>query len=105
MRSLNCQEVGQFVTSHFDNFLTLSTSGCSYDFVGHTWNSSGNHCALCVDCCSTIIAFAQYVQEASFEEAEMFAKTMTEYRDQCLANSKLPQCSKLAVSNFFAFHK
>ncbi|XP_070265890.1 afamin isoform X2 [Myotis yumanensis] len=43
----------------------------------------------------TIITFAQYVQEASFEEVEMLAKTMTEYRDQCLANSKLPQCSKL----------
>ncbi|XP_014402093.1 PREDICTED: afamin [Myotis brandtii] len=43
----------------------------------------------------TIITFAQYVQEASFEEVEMLAKNMTEYRDQCLANRTLPQCSKL----------
>lgn len=43
----------------------------------------------------TIISFAQYVQEASFEEVEMLVKAMTEYRDQCLNNSKLPQCSKL----------
>ncbi|XP_036270007.1 afamin [Pipistrellus kuhlii] len=44
----------------------------------------------------TTISFAQYVQEASFEEVEMLVKAMTEYRDQCLANRKLPQCSKLA---------
>ncbi|XP_045713629.1 afamin isoform X2 [Phyllostomus hastatus] len=43
----------------------------------------------------TTIAFAQYIQEASFEEAEMLAKAMTEYKDQCLANSTLSQCLKL----------
>ncbi|XP_039701362.1 afamin [Pteropus medius] len=43
----------------------------------------------------TIIAFAQYIQEASFEEAEMLRKAMTEYKDQCLANMTLPMCSKL----------
>ncbi|XP_024434705.2 afamin [Desmodus rotundus] len=42
----------------------------------------------------TIIAFAQYIQEASFEEAEMLAKAVTEYKDQCLANSTLSQCLK-----------
>ncbi|XP_006212589.1 afamin [Vicugna pacos] len=44
----------------------------------------------------TIIAFAQYIQEASFEEVEMLAKAMTEYRDKCLADRTLPECSKLA---------
>ncbi|XP_036102183.1 afamin [Molossus molossus] len=43
----------------------------------------------------TIITFAQYIQKASFEEVEMLAKAMTEYRDQCLTNRTLPQCSKL----------
>ncbi|XP_068831390.1 afamin isoform X3 [Capricornis sumatraensis] len=44
----------------------------------------------------TIIAFAQYIQEASFEEVEMLVKTMAEYRDECLADRTLPECSKLA---------
>ncbi|KAM9086050.1 afamin [Megaptera novaeangliae] len=44
----------------------------------------------------TIIAFAQYIQEASFEEVEMLVKAMTEYRDKCLADMTLPECSKLA---------
>ncbi|XP_066088855.1 afamin isoform X1 [Saccopteryx bilineata] len=42
----------------------------------------------------TIITFAQYIQEASFEEVEMLAKSMTEYKDECLANMTLPMCSK-----------
>ena len=68
-------------------------------------NSTGNHYVLCVDCCSTIIAFAQYIQEASFEEAEMLAKAVTEYKDQCLANSTLSQCLKSPVSKLSAFLK
>ncbi|KAB0354208.1 hypothetical protein FD755_022746 [Muntiacus reevesi] len=44
----------------------------------------------------TIIAFAQYIQEASFEEVEMLVKAMTEYRDKCVADRTLPECSKLA---------
>uniref|UniRef100_A0A4W2IKM1 Afamin n=1 Tax=Bos indicus x Bos taurus TaxID=30522 RepID=A0A4W2IKM1_BOBOX len=44
----------------------------------------------------TIIAFAQYIQEASFEEVEMLVKAMTEYRDKCLADRTFPECSKLA---------
>ena len=68
-------------------------------------NSAGHHCVLCVDYCSTIIAFAQYIQEASFEEVEMLVKAMTEYRDKCLADRTLPECSKLAVSKLFAFLK
>ncbi|XP_005666795.1 afamin isoform X2 [Sus scrofa] len=44
----------------------------------------------------TIIAFAQYIQEASFEEVEMLVKAMKEYRDRCLADMTLPECSKLA---------
>ncbi|XP_060273181.1 afamin isoform X5 [Ovis aries] len=43
----------------------------------------------------TIIAFAQYIQEASFEEVEMLVKTMAEYRDKCLADRTRPECSKL----------
>ena len=68
-------------------------------------NSTGDHGVLCVDCCSTIIVFAQYVQEASFEEVEMLVKAMTEYRDKCLVDMTLPVCSKLAVSKLFAFLK
>lgn len=68
-------------------------------------NSAGNHYVLCVDCCSAIIAFSQYIQEASFEEAEMLAKAMTEYKNQCLANSTLSQCLKFPVSKLFAFLK
>ncbi|KAM5284312.1 afamin [Hipposideros larvatus] len=44
----------------------------------------------------TTITFAQYIQEASFEEVETLVKATTEYKDQCLANVTLPQCSKLA---------
>lgn len=58
---------------------------------------------LCVDCCSTIIAFAQYIQEASFEEVEMLVKAMRDYKDKCLADVTLPMCSELAVSKLFAF--
>lgn len=60
---------------------------------------------LSVDCCSTTITFAQYIQEASFEEVETLVKAATEYKDQCLANVTLPQCSKLAVSKLFALLK
>ena len=70
-----------------------------------TGNSAGHHCVLCVDYCSTIIAFAQYIQEASFEEVEMLVKTMAEYRDKCLADRTRPECSKLTVSKLFAFLK
>lgn len=51
-----------------------------------------------VDCCRTIFAVAQYVQEASFDEVEMLAKAMMAYRDRCLADGTLPECSKTAVS-------
>ncbi|XP_038947572.1 afamin isoform X1 [Rattus norvegicus] len=44
----------------------------------------------------TIIASAQYVQEASFEEVEMLVKVMLDYKDRCLADSTLPECSKIA---------
>ncbi|GAB1289828.1 Afamin [Apodemus speciosus] len=44
----------------------------------------------------SIISFAQYVQEASFEEAEMLVKVMLDYRARCLADSTLPECSKIA---------
>lgn len=58
-----------------------------------------------VDCYSTIIIFAQYIQEASFEEVEMLVKTMTEYKDKCLADMTLPECSELAVSKLSVFLK
>ncbi|MEJ1274754.1 alpha fetoprotein [Cricetulus griseus] len=44
----------------------------------------------------TIIAVAQYVQEVSFDEVEMLVKVMMDYRDRCLANRTLPECSKIA---------
>ena len=44
------------------------------------------------------MAVAQYVQEASFDEVEMLAKAMMAYRDRCLADGTLPECSKTAVS-------
>ncbi|XP_017520825.3 afamin [Manis javanica] len=44
----------------------------------------------------TIIAFAQYIQEASFEEVEMLVKAMRDYKDKCLADVTLPMCSELA---------
>nr|XP_010340893.2 afamin [Saimiri boliviensis boliviensis] len=43
----------------------------------------------------TIITFAQYVQEATFEEMEKLVKDMVEYKDSCMANSMLPKCTKL----------
>ncbi|KAM9237747.1 afamin-like [Dugong dugon] len=43
----------------------------------------------------TIIAFAQYVQEAAFEEVEMLVKEMMEIRDKCIADMTLPECAKL----------
>lgn len=89
---------------YFENFLRL-VSKCVFLWVfwlNTNGNSAGHHCVLCVDCCSTIIAFAQYIQEASFEEVEMLVKAMKEYRDRCLADMTLPECSKLAVSKLFA---
>ncbi|XP_051054143.1 afamin [Phodopus roborovskii] len=44
----------------------------------------------------TIIAVAQYVQEVSFDEVETLVKVMMDYRDGCLANWTLPECSKRA---------
>ncbi|XP_045140048.1 afamin [Echinops telfairi] len=43
----------------------------------------------------TIVAFAQYVQEATFEEVEMFAKEMMALKDKCVADMALPECSGL----------
>ncbi|XP_012600270.2 afamin isoform X3 [Microcebus murinus] len=43
----------------------------------------------------TIIAFAQYVQEATFEDVEILVKDMVEYKDRCVANKTLPECFKL----------
>ncbi|KAL2780405.1 afamin precursor [Daubentonia madagascariensis] len=43
----------------------------------------------------TIIAFAQYVQEATFEDVEILLKDMIEYKDRCMANKTLPECFKL----------
>uniref|UniRef100_A0A2K6FHT8 Afamin n=1 Tax=Propithecus coquereli TaxID=379532 RepID=A0A2K6FHT8_PROCO len=42
-----------------------------------------------------IIAFAQYVQEATFEDVEILVKDMVEYKDRCVANKTLPECFKL----------
>ncbi|XP_073898123.1 afamin isoform X2 [Castor canadensis] len=44
----------------------------------------------------TIIAFAQYVQEATIDEMEMLVKDMKAYKDRCLANQTLPECSEIA---------
>uniref|UniRef100_G1SHH2 Afamin n=1 Tax=Oryctolagus cuniculus TaxID=9986 RepID=G1SHH2_RABIT len=44
----------------------------------------------------TIIAFAQYVQEATFEEVQMLMKDMLEYKDKCLADKTLPECAETA---------
>jgi hypothetical protein len=49
--------------------------------------------------CRAIIAFSQYVQEASFDEVETLVKVMLDYRDRCWADNTLPECSKTAVSN------
>uniref|UniRef100_A0A8C6HG80 Afamin n=1 Tax=Mus spicilegus TaxID=10103 RepID=A0A8C6HG80_MUSSI len=43
-----------------------------------------------------IIAFSQYVQEASFDEVETLVKVMLDYRDRCWADNTLPECSKTA---------
>uniref|UniRef100_A0A8C6QVX4 Afamin n=1 Tax=Nannospalax galili TaxID=1026970 RepID=A0A8C6QVX4_NANGA len=43
-----------------------------------------------------LIAFAQYVQEVTFEEAEMLLQVMMEYKEKCLADTTLPECSKVA---------
>ncbi|KAL1791284.1 afamin [Sigmodon hispidus] len=44
----------------------------------------------------TIIAVAQYVQEASFEEVDTLVKVMMDYKNRCLADKTLPECSKIA---------
>ncbi|XP_052054764.1 afamin [Apodemus sylvaticus] len=44
----------------------------------------------------SIISFAQYVQEASFNETERLVEVMLDYRDRCLADSTLVECSKTA---------
>lgn len=58
-----------------------------------------------VDCCSTVIAFSQYVQEASFEEVDRLVKIMTKYKGQCSGEVTLPDCPRLTVSKLFAFLK
>ncbi|XP_006898525.1 PREDICTED: afamin [Elephantulus edwardii] len=44
----------------------------------------------------TIIASAQYIQEATFEEVEMLTKEMLELKDKCFANATLPECTTSA---------
>ncbi|KAG3276437.1 afamin [Ictidomys tridecemlineatus] len=46
----------------------------------------------------TIIAFAQYVQEATFDEMEILVKDIIEYRDKCLAHKTLPECAEIAIN-------
>ncbi|XP_075399675.1 afamin [Tenrec ecaudatus] len=48
----------------------------------------------------TIIAFAQYVQEATFEDVEMSAKEMVALKDKCVTDMTLPECSGLANDIF-----
>ncbi|XP_053437599.1 afamin [Nycticebus coucang] len=43
----------------------------------------------------TIITFAQYVQEATFEDVEMLVKDMVNYKDRCVANRTRPECFRL----------
>ncbi|XP_055451904.1 afamin isoform X1 [Psammomys obesus] len=44
----------------------------------------------------TIIAVSQYVQEASFDEVEMLVRAIMDHKNRCLADSTLPECSKVA---------
>ncbi|XP_007941012.1 afamin-like [Orycteropus afer afer] len=44
----------------------------------------------------TVIAVAQYVQEATFEEVEVLVKEMLQLRDKCLPDETLPECARLA---------
>ncbi|XP_046513196.1 afamin isoform X1 [Equus quagga] len=43
----------------------------------------------------TVIAFSQYVQEASFEEVDRLVKIMTKYKGQCSGEVTLPDCPRL----------
>ncbi|XP_023561756.1 afamin [Octodon degus] len=43
-----------------------------------------------------IITFAQYVQEATFDDMEMLIRDVMKYRDKCLEGKTLPECSQLA---------
>ncbi|XP_074131865.1 LOW QUALITY PROTEIN: afamin, partial [Sminthopsis crassicaudata] len=45
----------------------------------------------------TTIAFAQFVQEATYEEITELVKQMIQYSDKCMANMQLPECSRLAI--------
>ncbi|XP_037385201.1 afamin-like [Talpa occidentalis] len=44
----------------------------------------------------TILNFAQYIQEISFEEVKMLVKNMIQFRDKYLTDKTLPMCSKIA---------
>ncbi|XP_051821283.1 afamin [Antechinus flavipes] len=44
----------------------------------------------------TTVAFAQYIQEATYEEITELVKQMIHYTDKCMANMELPECSRLA---------
>ncbi|XP_006142976.1 afamin isoform X2 [Tupaia chinensis] len=48
----------------------------------------------------TTIVFAQYIQEVAFEELQVMINNMVEYRDKCVADRTLPECSKSANEIF-----
>uniref|UniRef100_F7AX94 Afamin n=1 Tax=Monodelphis domestica TaxID=13616 RepID=F7AX94_MONDO len=45
----------------------------------------------------TTVAFAQFVQEATYEEITGLVKQMILYRDKCVADMQQPECSELAI--------
>ncbi|XP_043825487.1 afamin isoform X2 [Dromiciops gliroides] len=45
----------------------------------------------------TTVAFAQFIQEATYQEITGLVEQMIHYRDKCITNMQLPECSKKAI--------
>ncbi|XP_036618973.1 afamin isoform X2 [Trichosurus vulpecula] len=43
------------------------------------------------------VAFAQFIQEATYEEITGLGEQMVHHRDKCIANVQLPECSQIAI--------
>ncbi|XP_074084548.1 afamin isoform X1 [Macrotis lagotis] len=45
----------------------------------------------------TTVAFSQFIQEATYEEISGLVEQMIHYKDKCMANMQLPECSQIAI--------
>ncbi|XP_040822942.1 afamin isoform X1 [Ochotona curzoniae] len=88
MRQLNLTDF-VFFFLFLTESLTLTTKPQDVDDLSVTQNFIEENTGYL-----TIIEFAQYVQEATFEEVERLMNDMLEHRRKCMADKTLSECSE-----------